>query len=94
MPRSNYAWIATALVIGATIPQLLQVLKTWSVEDFNVYSVMMYMTANGLMAYHGYLGGDFGITTLNTCLFLFNSTILYVQNMPNPFTKQHDSPHE
>lgn len=94
MPRSNYAWIATALIIGATIPQLIQVLRTWSADDFNVYSLVMYMTANASMAYHGYLRGDFGLITLNTCLFFFHSTILYIRNAPNPFTKQSDSPRE
>ena len=73
----NLSWIALALSILATFPQLYQTLSTGSVRDYHPWTPALAILANFVLGLHGLRTRDTGLALFAAWFVLYNSIILY-----------------
>lgn len=82
-----YSWIALSLSVAATLPQLHQTVVTRSVEDYNIWSLVLACLANSFLAIDGYLRKDYGLFAIGLWFIAYNSIILFYKCLTPTTTK-------
>ena len=72
----NLVWIALAISLVATIPQLVQVIQTKEARDFNTTYLLLSLLANGLIGIEAYQRGAKPMIALSAWLFVYWAIIL------------------
>ena len=78
----NLIWLALAVIMIATIPQLLQIIQTKETRDFNTTSILLSLFANTLIGIEALQRGSIATTILAAWLFVYWSIILSYKLMP------------
>lgn len=77
----NYSWIAVALSILATFPQLAKTISTGQVRDWHPWTPAIAGVANGFLALHGVVTREFGLVVFGLWFVIYNSVILYYKRL-------------
>lgn len=81
----NYSWIALALSIIATLPQMYQTLSTGLVRDHNEWSPIIAIGANFFLGLQGYVRNDIGLMVLGGWFIMYNAVLTYYKRLaPTP----------
>lgn len=72
----SLVWLALLVSMIATIPQVIQVMKTKEARDFNKTSIYLSLVANTLIGMEAYRTGSPATIVLSIWLFTYWSIIL------------------
>ena len=78
----NLVWIALAVSMVATIPQLRQVMQTKEARDFNTTSILLSLLANTLIGLEALRRGYTATVVLSAWLLIYWSILLSYKLYP------------
>lgn len=73
----NLSWLALALSVVATLPQLFKTISTGLVRDHHIGTMILSAIANLVLCVHGYIERDIGVFLLGLWFTLYNAVLSY-----------------
>jgi uncharacterized protein with PQ loop repeat len=79
----NLVWIALVVSLVATLPQLLQVVRTKEARDFNTTSMLLSLVANTLIGFEAFQRGAMPMVALSAWFLVYWSILLSYKLRPS-----------
>jgi hypothetical protein len=73
----NLSWLALALSVLATFPQLFKTITTGSAQDYHIGAMFLSVFANLVLATHGYYTSDIGVFLMGLWFALYYAVLSY-----------------